>query len=81
MEIKEYGGRAVCLCGSREREDDTAGVGAYIELFADIAPSVEDGDFVIPPGRKGNVSSEHIHASTVAKEGKGNSVSAQFYEW
>ncbi|KAH7136026.1 hypothetical protein B0J11DRAFT_519763 [Dendryphion nanum] len=53
--------------------------GAYTELFAGLAPGVNDGNFVIPWGRKGNVP-DHIAASTKARNG-GKSVSAIFYEW
>jgi retinol dehydrogenase-12 len=49
-------------------------------LFAGIAPGVEDGDFVIPPGKKGSVP-EHIRTSTAVEKGEEESVSARFYEW
>ncbi|KAF1958352.1 NAD(P)-binding protein, partial [Byssothecium circinans] len=55
--------------------------GAYTELYAGLAPDVEDGDFVIPWGRKGVVP-EHVARSTrVEGGGDGKSVGARFYEW
>ncbi|CAO2653224.1 Nn.00g026350.m01.CDS01 [Neocucurbitaria sp. VM-36] len=53
--------------------------GAYTELYAGLGPDVRSGDFVIPWGRKGDVSA-HIKESTVGKEGQ-DSVSVRFYEW
>lgn len=53
--------------------------GAYTELYAGLAPDVNNGDFVIPWGRKASVP-EHIHASTLEQAGD-RSVSARFYEW
>ena len=54
--------------------------GAYTEFFAGVAPGVQDGDFVVPWGRKGEVP-EHVRASKLTKEGEEQSVSARFYEW
>lgn len=54
-------------------------LGAYTELFAGIAPDVENGDFIIPWGRKGSVP-EHLYASSVAKEGD-LSVGERFFGW
>ncbi|KAF2798087.1 NAD(P)-binding protein [Melanomma pulvis-pyrius CBS 109.77] len=53
--------------------------GAYTELYAGLAPDVQNGDFVIPWGRRGEVPG-HIVESTRATEGE-KSVSARFYEW
>ncbi|KAF2712848.1 NAD(P)-binding protein [Pleomassaria siparia CBS 279.74] len=53
--------------------------GAYTELYAGLAPNVNDGDFVLPWGRKGEAP-EHIVASMKTEEGK-KTVSARFYEW
>ncbi|KAJ4360765.1 short-chain alcohol dehydrogenase [Didymosphaeria variabile] len=66
------------LQGILGRVGKRARYGAYTELFAGVAPGVEDGDFIVPWGRKGSVP-EHVQASM--KEGKGKSVSARFYEW
>ena len=52
--------------------------GALTELYGGLAPGLNDGDFVIPWGRKGSVP-EHIVESTKAVDGK--SVSGQFYDW
>jgi NAD(P)-dependent dehydrogenase (short-subunit alcohol dehydrogenase family) len=52
--------------------------GALTELYAGLAPGVNDGDFVIPWGRKGEVPA-HIVESTKDLDGK--SVSSQFWEW
>jgi retinol dehydrogenase-12 len=53
--------------------------GAYTELYAGLAPVVEDGDFVVPWGRKGTVPA-HVVESTMAKDGT-TSVSARLYGW
>jgi len=54
--------------------------GVYTMLYAGIAPGIQDGDFIVPYGRKGEAP-EHVGTSKVVKDGQDRSVSARLYEW
>ncbi|KAF2180158.1 NAD(P)-binding protein [Zopfia rhizophila CBS 207.26] len=53
--------------------------GAYTELYAGLAPDVEDGAFYWPWGRKGAVPAHIIESTENGEDGR--SVSSRFYEW